>query len=382
MKVKHILLAAMCCTAALCAQAQSTAGTFTRNRVLIEKHTGLSCQYCPDGDRLLKAYIDRHPEYQGKFVEMRHNSYSGDMLTVPFHMDIRSMWSPSGFPKYYVDRCHPMGWKGASPQYYELERAVFMYDETDEIANRLAKPTNVSLSFSGSAFNPSDNTLTVRVSGAVTASLPDLHISVFLVQDGIYVAYKGETYDGTSRAFLTNSVHGDFLPVAGGRYDVAYTYTIPAKLGQIATDPSKMRVVAFVSSFDDTDFTNSEVHNCDVVSVTSLSGATPRPRQQCVSPTIELQGQQLVLKSPTPGAVYFYSVTSNVTNDFATLSAADLSKATFTVTAYSGAPGYNNSPTVTKSFTLLDLIGDKKDVNGDGIVSVADVPSLIKLLKK
>lgn len=385
MKVKHILLAAVCCTMTLGAQGQNRAAavkTFTRTRVLIEKHTGLGCQYCPEGDRIMEAYIARHPEYEGKFIEMRHNSYSQDQLTVPFHMDIRNVWNVSGFPKYYVDRCHPEGWKGSNPRFYELERSAFSVDTPDEIAVRLAKPTNVSISLTGSCYNPSTQSLTVRVSGEVTASLPDLHINVFLVQDGIYVAYKGETYDGTSRACLTSSVNGDFLPVSNGRYDVAYTYQIPGKIGGVNTDPEKMRVVAFVSSFDDTDFTNSEVHNCDVVSVTSLPNTAPRPRLTCAAPTISLNGQQLHFESNTPGAVYFYNVTSNASADLSTAKDADLSKATFTVTASAGAPGYNNSPEVTKTFTILDLIGDKKDVNGDGTISVTDVPTLIKLMQK
>lgn len=377
MKVKHILLAALCCASALCAQAQSKAAarTFTRSKVLIEKHTGLACPNCPDGDRALREYIERHPDYADKFVEMRHNNYhSFDNYFVDFQLDISDMWRVDGWPRYFVDRCDPNGNRYTDPRSYGMGRGEFDGDSTDEIGNRLNKLTNVSIALTGSSYNPTSKTLNIRVSGEVTASLPNLHINIFLLQDD-------DRFEGTSRAFLTKSVHGDWLPVSGGRYDVMYSYVIPDKIRTIATDPSRMRVVAFVSSFDDADFTFSEVHNCDVVSVTTLPSTMLLPRQQCAAPTIEIQGQNLVMKSKTPGASYFYSVTSNVSADLTTTKNLDLSRATFTVTAYAGAPGYTDSREVTKTFTLLDLIGDLKDVNGDGTVSIADIPALIKLLR-
>lgn len=374
MKVKHILFAAVCCTATLSAQAQ--AKTFTRNKVLVEKHTGLACPNCPDGDRLFNGYLERCPQYKDKVVEMRHNSYAPfDRYFQSFHRELSDLWRVDGWPRYYMDRCHYNGWKFSDPIDYGINRGIFSNEETDEIGLRLAKLTNVSLSLSGSTYNPSTKTLNVRVSGEVTASLPDLHINIFLLQDD-------DSYEGTSCAYLTRSLHGDWLPVSAGRYDVLYTMTIEDQYRSVKTNPDRMRVVAFVSSFDDKDFTNSEVHNCDVVSLSSLSAAPPRPRQQCASPSIELQGQQLVMKSATPGAAYFYSLTSDATADLTTASAADLAKATFTVTAYAGAPGYTDSPEVTKTFSILDLIGDKKDVNGDGKVTVTDLPALINLMKK
>lgn len=378
MKVKHLLLAAVCCATALCAKAQhqAAAKTFTRNKVLVEKHTGLACPNCPDGDRLFNGYLDRCPQYKDKVVEMRHNSYAPyDKYFQAFHRELSDLWRVDGWPRYYMDRCHYNGWKFSDPIDYGINRGIFSNEETDEIGLRLAKPTNVSLSLSGSTYNPSTKTLNVRVSGEVTSSLPDLHINIFLLQDD-------DSYEGTSCAYLTKSVHGDWLPVSNGRYDVQYSMTIADKYRQVTTNPERMRVVAFVSSFDDTDFTYSEVHNCEVVSVTSLPATAVRPRMQCAAPSVELQGQQLVMKSTTPGAAYFYSVTAGATADLTTASAADLSKATFTVKAYAGAPGYTDSPEVTKTFTLLDLIGDKKDVNGDGTISVSDIPSLIKLMKR
>lgn len=378
MKVKHILLAAVCCTMTLGAKAQNRAvtKTFTRNKVLLEKHTGVRCGWCPSGDAAVNGFMGRHPEYADKMFEMRHNSYSSsDMYTLQFHYDICSMWKVDGHPRYFVDRCHPNGYKYEVPDNYGISWGSFNSETFDPIGRRLSIPTYVSLSMDGSVYNPSTGKLTVTVSGEVTKSLPDLRISVFLTQD-----HGG--YDGTSRAFLTRSVHGDYLPVHDGRYSVQYTYDIPSRIGQLTTDPSTMKVVAFVSSFDDTDFTNSEVHNCDVVSVTSLPNTAPRPRLTCAAPTISLNGQQLHFESNTPGAVYFYNVTSNASADLSTAKDADLSKATFTVTASAGAPGYNDSPEVTKTFTILDLIGDKKDVNGDGTISVTDVPTLIKLMQK
>lgn len=387
MKVKHTLpyqyalrlFAVLCCIFALAAQAQER--TFTRTKVLLEKHTGISCSWCPYGDRAVEGFLVRHPEYADKMFEMRHNSYSsGDVLTVDFHNEIKRMWDVDGHPRYYVDRCHPDGYRYETPREYGISWGSFNTESFDPVGRRLSIPTNVSISLSGSAYNTTTKTLTVRVSGEVTKTLPDLHISVFLTQD-IYYPPKGETYEGTSRAFLTRNVHGDLLPVSNGRYDVAYTYTIPDRIGSFATDLAKMKVVAFVSSFDESDFSDSEIHNCDVVSVTSLPNAAPRPRPICASPNISLQGHQLAFASTTPGAVYYYTISSRVSADCTTARDADLSKATFTVTAYAAAPGYKDSPEISRTFTLLDLIGDRKDINGDGTISVSDIPTLIRLLQ-
>lgn len=373
MKVQYILLAAMCYTTSLCSQAQVQ--TFVRSKVLIEKHTGKNCPNCPDGDRLFGEYMTRHPEYDGKVFEMRHNNYfPPDVYYVDFQRQISNMWEVDGWPRYYADRCHPKGWRYESAKQYGLSRGEFAGDETDPVGRRLATPTSVSISFEGSGYNPATKTINVRLKGEVTQSLPDLHVNIFLVQEL-------DGFEGSSRAFLTRSVHGDWLPVSHGNYDVVYTYDIPDVCGNIPTKPEDMQIVAFISSFDEKDFTYSEVHNCDVVRVTSLPNITLPARSQCNMPSISVRDHELVFESSTPDAIYFYNVTSSITAENVTSDDADLSQVHFTVKAYAGAPGYTDSPENSRTFNLLDLIGDIKDINGDGKISISDVPNLINIMK-
>lgn len=377
MKVKHILLAAVCCTAALCAQAQTKVATrtFSRSKVLIEKFTGRSCPNCPDGDAKVNAYLGRHPEYNGKVVEIRHNSYYPyDNYFMPMHLDVSGMWKVPGYPEYLIDRCDPYGLRYNDPSSYCQNRVIFENDDNDEVLNRLNKQTNVSISLSGSVYNPATKTLHVRVSGEVTASLPDLRLTVFLTQDFT-------SNENSTRAALTN-VHGDLLPVAGGRYDVEYEYKIENQYRTQTSVPQDMKIVAFVSSFNEGNFTISEVHNCEAASVTSFPDKAPAVRSYCDTPTITIRNRQLCFECSTPGAQYLYSIESNVSADNMTTAAPDYAKAAITVKACAAAPGYHNSPEVTKTFTLLDLVGDTKDINGDGAVSISDVTALIKVLSR
>lgn len=399
MKVKYILLAVALSLAFFtgdgCAQAQSllqkqplqqeqslqtvlhkaASRTFTRSKVLIEKFTGVACPNCPDGDVKLNAYLGRHPEYDGKVVEIRHNSYYPyDIYFVPMHTEVSGMWKVPGYPEYLIDRCDTYGSRFDDPSSYCQSRGIFENDHNDEVLNRLNKQTNVSISLKGSVYNPSTKTLNVRVSGEVTTSLNDLRITIFLTQDF-------GSYENTTRAALTN-VHGDLIPVADGLYDVEYEYRIEEQYRSQKGVPENMKIVAFVSTFSEDNFLISEVHNCEVASVTSFPNNPPVVKPSCGMPTITFRNRQLNFASSTPDAVYFYSIESNMSADNTTSAIPDYSKVAITVKAYAAAPGYHNSPEVTKTFTLLDLIGDNTDVNGDGTISISDIPALIKMMKK
>lgn len=216
MKLKHILFIALC-GIGLTAYAQGQ--TFTRNKVLVEKYTGLGCPWCPYGDTAVEGFLNRHPEHKETMVEMRHNSYSvPDILTVPgFHSAINSVWDPNGYPNYYIERCSINGWKSDNPRDYGIEWQQWNDTGFDPISRRLAIPTNVSLDLEGSAYDPETRELTLYAHGDVTAQLPELCINVFLVQD-----LQG--YANTSRASMTLDLNGDPLPVIDGKYKVAYRH--------------------------------------------------------------------------------------------------------------------------------------------------------------
>lgn len=386
MKAKHILLAAWCCVTTQCALAQTVGPekTFTRGKVLMEKHTGLRCSNCMYADEAIDLFNSRHPEYEGRIYEMRHNSYASlDMYARPFHTEIADAWNVRSWPAVFVDRCHPNGTPQTTPQGYNIGYTSFYQATFDPVASRLAAPTCVSLSLDHSVYDPASGTLTVRVSGEVTKELPALRISVFLTED--IADETGIACDGTSRAMLNQSVNGDFLPLFDGRYDVAYTYKIPSRIGSVKPILANMHVVAFVSSLDETDYRTSEVHNCDVADVTALPAGEPLEWRVCAKPTISLENGELVVESSDSDAMCIYSIKSDYSDECSTVSDADLAKATFTVSAYAVAYGCYASPKVSQTFTLLDLLGERadvRDVNGDGRISISDLPALISLMRK
>lgn len=368
MTLHHILLATLF-SATLTAGAQGT--TFTRNKVLLEKYTGIHCGWCPSGDRAVEGYLSRHPEHRDVMVEMRHNAYTTpDELTVPLHGALDAIWIPSGFPKYFVDRCSVDGNPSTSPRDYEISWDQFNTADFDPVSRRLSVPTHVSLSLDGSNYDPATRQLTVYAHGAVTADLPQLSINIYIVQDVM-------GYSGTSRATLTD-IGGDHLPVLNGEYKVAYSATLPEQYGSIVARAADMHVVAFVSSRYTTDahgtndFTHSEVHNTDIVALTSLPAVSDIP-DQCPSPTVRVADGQIILECSEPGAAFDYSIQPvDQQTEQPSLPVVGAASPTFAVTAKAGTPGKFPSAAVTYRFTLAELLSPSPSAAVTSVPHAAD----------
>lgn len=362
MKLQHILLAALC-GAGLTAQAQGK--MFTRNRVLVEKYTGINCQWCPSGDRAVEGFLNRHPEHRETMVEMRHNSYSSpDNLTISgFHSAIDAVWKPNGYPKYYVDRCSTLGNRHNFPGDYSVDWGQWNDVDFDPIAYRMGIPTHVSLDLEGSSFNPDTRELTIYAHGEVTADLPDLCINVFLVQDLM-------GYENTSRASMTLDLNGDPLRVYDGRYKVAFTTVLDPKYGQFPAVPSAMKAIAFVSSRFTTDihgvrdFSNSEVHNAEIVSLTSLPTVSDMPAT-CSAPTVQVGDGKVFFTCDTPDAYYDFSVEADeMTTTSTTVALTGEDSPTFVIKASAATSELFPSEEVSYRFSLKDLLGPAPIVNG------------------
>lgn len=359
MKLHHILLAALCC-AGLTAQAQGQ--TFTRNKVLLEKYTGINCGWCPSGDRAVQGYLNRHPEHRDVMVEMRHNAYTTpDRLTMPIHKSLDAVWRPNGYPKYYMDRCSVGGRRSTKPGDYSIDWGEFESAAFDPVAKRLSVPTYVSISLEGSKYDPTTRELTIYAHGDVTAELPNLCINVFIVQDI-------DGYENTSRASMTADLNGDRLNVFDGQYKVAYTTTLPDKYGNCATVPADMKVIAFVSSRFDTDaqgnndFTNSEVHNAECLSITSLPTTTVIP-DKCATPTVTIEGGKVVFECSEPGATFAYTVEPiEMETTSTTISATGDNSPAFIIKATASTASTFPSDAVSQRFTLADILSTSAPV--------------------
>lgn len=337
--------------------------SFERKKVLVEKHTGLQCQYCPVAETYLAGYKQRHPEVVDRMIVVRHNSYSADQLSVQgFHRDLSSAWSVSGWPKFFIDRADYHGGQYATANGYQVSYNEFSAQNFDAVGKRLAVPTYVDLSLEGSSYDPKTGRLDIHVSGDVVKDVPDLCINIYLTQSNIYGrGDSDEAYNKSTRAFLTKSLHGDALDVVGGRYDVSYSHTIQERYGSIKAAPEDMSVVVFVSSYDNyamgpKDFTNSQVHNAEEINITDLPlyGADP-----CEQPAVSLKDGTLNFTSGTPNATFNYSLkaipgTVSPDDDVMKLPAFELS-------VYATAPDYNTSPIFTQVFTLSDVAGTEEN---------------------
>lgn len=342
--------------------------TFQRNKVLVEKHTGLNCGYCPSGDAAFRGYLGRHPEHENHVIEIRHNSYGAiDFMYVPgLHSRLSSCWEVRGWPCYMVDRCDPNGNRYTNAGGYHISWTYWNGESYDPITPRYTKPTHVSLSLDGSSYDPATRQLIVHLSGQVTQSLPDLCVNVYLAQNKIS-GYTSDSYQHVTRAYLANDVDGDALTPIDGVYDVTYTTTLQDKYAGVNADPDNMEVIAFISSFNSEDFTYSEVHNADCVSLTSLP-AVALPH--CASPEIGLQDGTLHFTSETEGATYSHSYSSS----FVPLTGAEgyLDMA-FTVTATAHAEGHASSLPTMRTFTLRDLLTQRNMTTGVGLNDVHDL---------
>lgn len=353
---------------------------FPRNYVLVEKYTGENCLNCPSADLCFDYYIEEHPELVGKYIEIRHNSYDPDKYFLPWQKTLAETWGVEFYPQYRMDRCSFLGEKKQNP--LDLLVPWDSMGWLDPITQLLSRPSYVSISLEGSTYSPETRELTVKLSGEVgKADLPDLCANVFLVQD------DGE-YENITRTFLTEDLNGDKLTVEDGTYEMTLRTTIAESYGvnkmlKLDADPSKMKVVAFISSFDDyhypalpdgKDFTDSEVHNVDFVSVTALPASTP----VCARPTIMLSGGKIVFDSTTPGATFDYTISPVAQTSEAT--AIEGRDALFTVCATASAQGYSISEPATATFSLQDLIESDNDANNDGLLGTDDVEAIAKII--
>lgn len=378
MKSRYFLL--LLVTAALALNANAQVKTFQHNKVLVEKHTGIRCGFCAPADVAYLSHLDQHPELEGKIITMRHNSYGfSDALSIEsLHRALSSMWDIHGWPTFIIDRCDVNGEHYYNAMGYQVDWQVFLSSTYNGLNRRLGQPTYLSLSLDGCLYDPVTKKITVHAKGEVTKTLPNLRFHAFLTQNDCLPNGTFDYENEVSRTCLNENVNGDPLTVTDGQYEVLFTSTLDEKYGEIDVNPSNMRLVVFVSTFDYSDFSDSEVHNADCVMLKDLPIDT---NNLCEAPTISFSNGEFVFESPTPGAVYYYEIQScEGSIDLANSTSAE--EPTFTVTAFARAEGYGISPTTTRTFRLSELTGNAADIDNNGTIAVGDLSKLIQILKK
>ena len=91
------------------------------------------------------------------------------------------------------------------------------------------------------------------------------------------------------------------------------------------------------------------------------------------TPTISIQGNRIVFGSETEGVKYHYTITnSDVKTATSSNNAVDL-KCTYVINVFTSKEDYSDSDIATKEFNVISC----GDINGDGIINVADIVEMI-----
>lgn len=227
--------------------------------ILIEKHTGQWCMYCPEAtshiEETMKGYED-----MVTLIEHHTFNYNNN----PDMFCLRESGYYAGF----------FGTQGAAPymlmdRYPDKERGV-LYDPryltAEMIDAELARPAFVSVNITN---NYENSKINVTVKGKSTMKLTGKRV-------GLTVIVTQSDYDAPQTNGGDNFRHNNFPIVfltdyrgdevafnENGEYEMTFSKSIRSKIGtlggQIETDPTKMKVVAFINNWDNSE--NSEVFN-------------------------------------------------------------------------------------------------------------------------
>ncbi len=109
--------------------------------------------------------------------------------------------------------------------------------------------------------------------------------------------------------------------------------------------------------------------------IKTLKGDTPEV-PKCATPTITVENGKLKFNCETEGVKFFSKITVADGKEY---ESSEISlTTTYKVDVYATKDGYENSETVTKDIKLS--VGTQGDVNGDGIVNVADHVKLSEII--
>lgn len=250
--------------------------------LLIEEFTGMTCGNCPGGQRTLHAALT---EAGYPYVQiMHHAGYAADFWSSDADFDYTmyygstSTYAPAAMINRVVNpavSAVPVMNVGAS----------FILPTLDYAS---ARQPYVSLGLR-SDYDAATREVNVTLDILAHNDLPgQTLLNAFLIQDGIigYQANGGTDYEhnGLLRRVLTGNSWGLLLPDDFGRdqhqqWTTSFTlpeaiqsdFWTPALLAQagytpdivtFATEPAKMRIVAYVANYDPQNIGNNAVYNC------------------------------------------------------------------------------------------------------------------------
>ena len=238
-------------------------GTTGDKALLLEDFTGTWCGPCFYGMKNIQKQI---ASFGNKVILVSHHLNWGrqDDFTIPYSERLSKFYKPNGIPAVMLDRTKGVNGNAVAFHTGALTKEL--------LTQKLAQPKTVSISLETS-YNESSREIKIKVSGNLLQNHPKAKLNVFLVQDSI-VGYQnggGDNYvhHNALRAVISQELWGDDLGTAQGAYTKEYTYNLPQNIGNFATKPDKMYIVAFVADAVSTsgDNTQNIVHNAAIQAI-------------------------------------------------------------------------------------------------------------------
>lgn len=245
---------------------------YVNRKVLLEHFTTAKCTYCPAAHIRWQTVLASRSDV---IWVAHHAGYLTDGFTIPQSESYLWFYNGSTYaPASILDRTnlYKLGADGSAAT------PVFYPGGTDVLAKlvdeRLNTPAFITVNIN-KQFSTTDSLLDITVSGkAIQGFEPsNFKLNVFLTQDSLIASQTGggSTYqhDHVIRATIT-PVWGDDLSLdKDSTYSKAYSYKFKS-----TWKPEKMRVVAFLSNYDNADVNDCMVYNAESANVVEASGGS------------------------------------------------------------------------------------------------------------
>ncbi len=225
---------------------------FTTKGVIIEDFTADYCGPCYEGMKNIQKVL-KNFDNRVMLVCHHHN----DDFAISASAVLKAAYDIATIPDCMVNRTKVFGPK---IPFHPLDLSATI------IKKQLEAETSVHIGMRTS-YDESTKELKIEVEGKLLSELPKARLNVYLVQDSIIApqAGGGSYYahrNALRKVLSAGGAWGEALGVSVGDFSKTYTYTMPDKIGDFATKPDKMYVVAFVTEHHSTiDMKNNVVHN-------------------------------------------------------------------------------------------------------------------------
>lgn len=235
------------------ATAQTFVSTTPSNKnVLVEEFTGVNCQYCPDGHKIVNQLITNNP---GRVfgINIHAGVFAANTFTTTAGEQLRANWNVTSYPAGMVNRT-----KFGSSSTPVLNRGAFASS-----ANTILNQPSCANIAARCTIDCATRIMTVNVELFYTDSsnTSTNFISVALLQDNVLGPQVSSSLNPSQivgslynhqhmfRAFVNGSTWGDtvYTTDSGAFVSRTYTYTIPATISNVPIVYSDLKVIAFVS---------------------------------------------------------------------------------------------------------------------------------------